>query len=720
MTPFTSNREAVVEGIRLVSELVLLREARLKGEEADNIAEGLSTWQERRAAWRTAMEAAEKAGTTMPLLSLQRQFGLNEWEVDALLVALAPQADPEFLELFARGRTTFFFRGVDLELTLGLLFPSQGDRVRGRGLFGPDAPLIRHGLMRLVPIGGELNPHETEVRVADAIANFILERPLLDGTLSQYAEFEAPTHGWDDIVLPPEHKEHVWGLVTGEPHLRRRLDEWGFGSRLGRGRGLVLLFSGPPGTGKTVFSHAIAKRLERPLLIVRVSRLLQTREALFPIFTALFRVAALSRAIVVMDDCEALLTDRDARFLALLETIEQHDGLFILTTNLAPRIDFAMERRIVYRLDFEPPSTMLREQLWEAHLPPEVPLASDIDVPVLAATYEFTGALIRNTVLVAMSRLFADGDTELTMERLTAAAESQLRGQFDELAVKSQGKVTMQSLVLPDEEKDQLNEVLTACKHHDEVLTRWGFGKRLPTGRGICVLFDGPPGTGKTLAADIVAHELKRPVYRVHIPGVVSKWVGETERNIAEIFVRARASRAILLFDEADSLFSSRTSTNSSNDRYANMEVNLLLQEIERYDGVTVLTTNLYGNLDEALQRRIQFRVTFPFPDPEQRALIWRVLLPPEAPRSTDVDFDALGRKYELSGGHIKNALLRAAYRARDDTGSIAQRHLEEAAIAECRSQGKLVADLEQVKTARPVIDPVLNSPKRKSTRSRR
>jgi SpoVK/Ycf46/Vps4 family AAA+-type ATPase len=709
-----NNRDAVVQGIGLVANLLQIRELRLASAPATEVAAAWESHQSQRRSWMAAMHEGQSRGESMKLLTLERQFGLLEADLDALLIALAPLADPEFLERFGRARKGFYFRGVDVELVLGLLFPTMDGRVRGRDLFAPDAPLLRYGLVSLAPVGGDLNPFEVEVRVADAIVNFILERPLLDGMLSQYCAFEPSTHRWEEVILPSDDKERIWNIVSGESELRGKLDAWGYGTTLGRGRGLVLLFAGPPGTGKTAFAHAIANRLNRPLLVVRVSRLLSTREPLFPILTQIFWAAGLAGAVVLMDDCEALLAERDARFLALLETIEKHDGIFVLSTNLAPRIDFAMERRIVYRMDFEPPGTMLREQLWEVHLPPDVPLGSDIDLPVLAATYEFTGALIRNTVLVAVAKLLATGGDAIDMAQLREAAESQLRGRFDHLAVKGASSVSLQSLVLPEDERTQLAEVLSACRNHDEVLTRWGFGKRLPTGRGICVLFDGPPGTGKTLAAEIIAGELRRPIYRVHIPGVVSKWVGETERNIAEIFVRARSSRAILLFDEADSLFGSRTSGSSANDRYANMEVNLLLQEIERYDGVTILTTNLYGNLDEALQRRIQFRITFPFPDPGQRAKIWEVLLPPEAPRAADVDFAYLGKQYELAGGHIKNALLRAAYRAKDDGGVITHRHLVTAAIAECRSQGKLVADFGAMRSPRPVIDESLN-PKPKS-----
>jgi len=336
----------------------------------------------------------------------------------------------------------------------------------------------------------------------------------------------------------------------------------------------------------------------------------------------------------------------------------------------------------------------LREYIWEVHLPPEAPLAEDIDVRTLAQSYELTGAQIRNTVLVALAQMSVAGRTTLDMVALRAAAETQLQARLGELAVKSRTAFGLDRLVLPERERAQVAEILSACKHREFVLSSWGFGDSLTKGKGLCILFDGPPGTGKTFTAELIAHDLRLPLYRIHIPNVVSKWVGETERNISQIFARARSARAVLLFDEADSLFGRRNqSAQSSNDRYANMEVNLLLQEIESYDGITFLTTNLYGNLDEALQRRIQFRVTFPFPEALERENIWRVLTPTAAPLADDVDFVALARRYELAGGHIKNALLRAAYRARDAGHVIRQEHLVGAALAELRAQGKIVRD---------------------------
>ena len=686
------NRQAILEGTALIDALIPIRRARLRGDDESASAAKVAEWQTQRADWLRRMEEAAAAGSSLRLLEVRDGFSLTDAELDILLLSLAPRVDPDFLDRLGRAHETFFFRGVDVDLTLGLLFHTPADRLSAHSLLSPEGRLISGGLITVTAIESRLNPHEAEVRPSEAIANFILERPSITGALARYCELAQPKHSWDQVILPAEQKVLVWQIVSGEPIVRANLSRWGYDEVLSQGRGATLLFAGPPGTGKTALAHAIAERIGARLLILRASRLVAAQQEIHSVISDALRAAQLERAVVLIDDCETLLSIRDARLLAMLEALEVNEGLVILTTNLAPQIDMAMHRRIQFRLDFEAPRALLREQIWEVHLPAEAPLASDIDIPTLAATYEFTGAAIRNTVLVALSRMAALGRDVLEMSHLRDAAETQLGARFDDLAVRTTGPAGLERLVLPQTEAEKLREVVDACRFHDDVLTRWGFGRRLSKGRGICVLFDGPPGTGKTFTAELLSHELRLPLYRIHIPNIVSKWVGETERNISELFVRARGARAMLLFDEADSLFGRRsTQSQGANDRYANMEVNLLLQEIERYDGITVLTTNLFGNLDEALQRRIQFRITFPFPKPAERGRIWKMLMPPEAPLGDDVDFAALGSRFELSGGHIKNALLRGAYRARATGGVIQQAHLAAAALRECEAQGKLV-----------------------------
>ena len=209
---------------------------------------------------------------------------------------------------------------------------------------------------------------------------------------------------------------------------------------------------------------------------------------------------------------------------------------------------------------------------------------------------------------------------------------------------------------------------------------------------GLSVLFSGPPGTGKTLTAGVIAHELKRALYVVDISRIVDKYIGETEKKLARISEHAQKSQAILLFDEADSLFAKRTNVKSSNDRYANLEVNYLLQKLEAYHGMTILTTNLADSLDEALARRIQFKVAFDMPNRRERAKLWEVLLPDQA-RGADIDFMRLGEAFEMSGGHIKNATFRACIKAASIGQHVSTEMLWDAAVLEFRSMGHVIRD---------------------------
>ena len=209
-------------------------------------------------------------------------------------------------------------------------------------------------------------------------------------------------------------------------------------------------------------------------------------------------------------------------------------------------------------------------------------------------------------------------------------------------------------------------------------------------------MFSGEPGTGKTLCAEIMATQLGLQLYQISIPQVMSKFIGETEKNIAQIFQSAKANHAMLLFDEADSLFSNRVKVESSVDKFSNMETNQLLQEIERFEGVIILTTNLDKQIDKAFQRRIQFKVAFPFPEAEYRAAIWELLFPKQCPLDHDhMDWDILGKSFELSGGHIKNAVLRAAYRAACTGGIVTMETIRFAAEQECKQAGKLFRSFE-------------------------
>ena len=237
-----------------------------------------------------------------------------------------------------------------------------------------------------------------------------------------------------------------------------------------------------------------------------------------------------------------------------------------------------------------------------------------------------------------------------------------------------------------------IDELMARIRERRHVYEDWNFAAKAGRSVGVSALFSGPPGTGKTMAAGLIAREVGTAVYQVDANKIVSKWIGETEKNLAALFDAAEAGQAILLFDEADALFGKRTDVKSSNDRHANQETNFLLQRLESFTGICILTTNHEDSLDEAFRRRLSLHVRFPMPEPEERARLWQALLPAEAPVENGVDFGDLADQYEMSGGYIRNAVLRAAFYAADRNTQIRAVDLARAASLEYQAMGRVIA----------------------------
>jgi SpoVK/Ycf46/Vps4 family AAA+-type ATPase len=241
----------------------------------------------------------------------------------------------------------------------------------------------------------------------------------------------------------------------------------------------------------------------------------------------------------------------------------------------------------------------------------------------------------------------------------------------------------------------QLREICNHVKHRARVYDEWGFDRKLSLGKGLNALFAGPSGTGKTMAAEIMANELGLDLYKIDLSTVVSKYIGETEKNLSRIFAEAETSNAILFFDEADALFGKRSEVRDSHDRYANIEISYLLQRMEEYEGITILATNLRKNMDEAFVRRMQFAVEFPLPNENDRRRIWEGIWPDDTPRSPNLDLASMARRFELPGGNIRNIALAAAFMAANDGRVVNMTHLIHATRREYQKMGKVIAERE-------------------------
>jgi hypothetical protein len=345
--------------------------------------------------------------------------------------------------------------------------------------------------------------------------------------------------------------------------------------------------------------------------------------------------------------------------------------------------------RPVLRFTVNKPDGVEQKQLWEQGLGPAATrLNGTLDL--VAAQFRLSARTILET---ARDLRDAGGGSDKLDTLLWRACRSAGGSKLAELAQRVDAAASWSDLVLPAPQSAALRQIAAHARHRLKVYQDWGFAAKSGRGLGIAALFAGESGTGKTMAAEVLANELHLDLYRIDLSCVVSKYIGETEKNLRRVFDAAEDSGAILLFDEADALFGKRGEVRDSHDRYANIEVSYLLQRMEAYRGLAILTTNLKSNLDSAFQRRLRFVVHFPFPDLGQREAIWRGIFPPATPLEA-VDCAKLAR-LNMSGGNIRNIALGAAFLAAQEGGPVRMAHLLQAAHSEAAKRERALSEAE-------------------------
>jgi ATP-dependent 26S proteasome regulatory subunit len=381
----------------------------------------------------------------------------------------------------------------------------------------------------------------------------------------------------------------------------------------------------------------------------------------------------------------------DKTTFATLNHVIDRLGVFLV---VGSRQRWQTEREMV-AVRVPKPDAAAQRALWQQALA-DVPHSLDGHIKAVVQQFDFGPQAIVQAVAAAQgrARLRAQDDgAGLTADDLWQACREQAGWRIEELAQRIIPCYTWEDIILPEDALRQLQEIAAQVVHRPQVYETWGFGAKLSRGRGISALFSGPSGTGKTMAAEILANHLKLALYRIDLAGVVSKYIGETEKNLKKVFDAAEQSGAILFFDEADALFGKRTEVKDSHDRYANIEVNYLLQRMEDYRGLAILATNRKSALDRAFLRRLRFLVDFPFPDAGSRRRIWQKVFPPQA-AVDGLDYGFLAR-LEIPGGNIRNIALNAAFLAADEGVPIGMGHVMHAARREYAKIDKLITEAE-------------------------
>jgi hypothetical protein len=397
------------------------------------------------------------------------------------------------------------------------------------------------------------------------------------------------------------------------------------------------------------------------------------------------REAALGGAILLLEfDSDSSIPD-DARSRGAERLIERFRGPIIFTSKEPRRI----AHRLMIQLTVDRPTTPEQRSAWRLALA-AVDDAGRVDA--IASQFSMSLPAIHSTANEAIARAATLPGTDLA-QITWFTCRSRCRTRLDGLAQRIEPATGWEDLVLPEPQMQALRQIGVHVRHRTTVYDKWGFGMKSSRGLGISALFAGVSGTGKTMAAEVLAAELRLDLYRIDLAAMVSKYIGETEKNLRKVFDAAEESAAILLFDEADALFGKRSEVKDSHDRYANIEVSYLLQRVEAYRGLAILTTNLKSSLDTAFLRRLRFIVQFPFPDAEQRAEIWRRLFPAGTPTES-LDISKLA-KLNLPGGNIRNIALNAAFLAADAGQPIWMSHIYDAAKAEYAKLERPLAEAE-------------------------
>ena len=580
------------------------------------------------------------------------RLGLDALDAAVLGLCAAPELHPRYGRLFAY---------LHDDVTRRLASPRLvGELLAGEGVapadvlacFGHAAPLRRSGALRLIEGDGSTPLGDRAAKVADPLAAFLLGLgapvdPAGEGKLRRETARERD----DDR---PEAVAQIAALLAAPTRL-------------------PLVIAGPDAAG------LVASAAGRGLLLCDVRELGKPE-----VMADAALCCALEGRLLCGDNLEGLEPAERARLVRVLD--EHPDRLVLLAPTRAGAL--TLGDRTVLLVETPMPSFAERDVAWSE-------LTGAEDTRDVAAKFRLSLAQIREAAEVATITAKTRGDETAGAEDLDLGARHASSTRLGELAARLTPRYRWNDLVLPERQRELLAQISAYLRHRDRVLSEWGYEKAVARTQGLKVLFAGESGTGKTMGAEVLAAELGLELFRVDLATIVSKYIGETEKNLDRIFDAAEGSNAILFFDEADALFGKRSEVSDSHDRYANIEVAYLLQKMEQYPGAVILATNFRRNIDDAFVRRLDFVIDFPFPESEDRKRIWKLLLPEEAPLDEDVDVTFLAERFKLSGGAIRNCSLSAAFQAADEGSVIHMRHLVRAVAQEYGKQGRLTLEAD-------------------------
>jgi hypothetical protein len=612
--------------------------------------------------------------------ALQQMFSLSPFEMAIVIIALAPEIDLRYERLYAYLQDDVTRKRPTVDLILNLLCSTSGEKIRNRAFFAADAPLRHHRLLRVFADSGVTDPPLLShcVKLDEQIIRFLLGHDGLDERLARFCSLAPGCQSLDGLPLQPEVKHALTRVLQAAGEKRGQL---------------ILHFQcASKLLMRRTAEAATAQALKSMLLVADLSRHSESGIAVDELLFLIFRDANLHGAIPYLESADQL--DQGV----LSRAIPDSPGIILLGTTR--ELSLPSEKHLVITVELPALNLEQQRKCWQQALTNRGVTVDRGTLDSLASRMRLSPEQIVEAVALSCSqsrwrieqaaaRLDTTCQPAVSPDELYAAARIQASPELAAIARKLQPKYSWADLVLPEAILTQLHEICERIVHREHVFQQWGFDRKLSLGKGTTVLFAGPSGSGKTMAAEVIANEVRLDLYKIDLAGVVSKYIGETEKNLDRIFTAAQGANAILFFDEADALFGKRSEVRDSHDRYANIEISYLLQKMEAYEGAAILASNLRHHLDESFIRRLAFTVLFPFPDEKDRRRIWQGIWPQATPLTDDINVDYLARRFKLSGGNIKNIALAGAFLAAENGGRVGMSHLLRAIEREYQKMGK-------------------------------
>lgn len=600
-------------------------------------------------------------GIELRLSSLAKIFDLTSFELDCILICLAPALDRKYEKLYAYLNDDVTKKHPTIDLVLNLLCSSIEAKIDSRKYFDKSGNLFKYNLIEFTGENPE-NILSRFIKVDDRIINFILGNNFLDIRIEPYCKLFEQYMNSVDLILSDDLKNQIINITKS------------YTENITAKTSFKCFLQGHYGAGKKAIAQAICKKYGINLIFVDLEAIIGSEIDFENTIQLIFREAILLGSSVFLEHLECLYAEDVKNTFyrnTLFKNLEEFNGITFISSK--KRLELTEKQNNMFKIEIQKPDYSMRKELWKNFLNEEI---GEKDITELANKFKFTPGQIKDSIESGKRFAALEGRQNVTAEDLYNGCKEQSSQKLSNLAKKIKSNYKWNDLILPRDKKEQLKELMNYVKNKGIVYQDWGFDKKLSLGKGLNVSFSGQSGTGKTMAAEVIASELNLELYKVDLSTVVSKYIGETEKNLNKIFDAAEESNAILFFDEADALFGKRSEVKDSHDRYANIEISYLLQKMEENQGIVILATNLSQNMDEAFLRRMHFTIEFPFPDETSRLEIWKTLIPEKAPVDGDINFDFLAHNFQLAGGNIKNIIVNAAFYAAEGSGTINMNHL--------------------------------------------